>query len=67
MSITNVVLSAIASFVAAIFIVAIVLASMKTWTERGMNEKSAIHRTTLIIAVIFFIYALAQTGVLWKR
>ena len=66
MSIANIALSAIASFVAAIFIVAIVLASMQTWTERGMTEKSAMHRTTLIVSAIFFVYALLQAGVLWK-
>lgn len=67
MSIPNFILAAIGSFVAAFFIDAIVLASMKTWTERGMTEKKAMIRTDLIVAVIFFLYFLAEHGVLWKR
>jgi len=67
MSIPNLILAAIGSFVAAIFVTAAVLGSMKTWTERGMTEKQAMIRTDLIVAVIFFLYFLAENGLLWKR
>jgi uncharacterized membrane protein YphA (DoxX/SURF4 family) len=67
MSIPNLILAAFGSFVAAIFVTAAVLGSMKTWTERGMTEKQAMTRTDLIVAAIFFLYVLAEHGVLWKR
>ena len=67
MSIPNFILAAFGSFVAAIFVTAAVLGSMKTWTERGMTEKQAMTRTDLIVAVIFFLYFLAENGFLWKR
>ena len=67
MSIPNLILAAFGSFVAAIFVTAAVLGSMKTWTEGGMTEKQAMIRTDLIVAVIFFLYFLAENGLLWKR
>ena len=67
MSIPNLILAAFGSIAAAFIIHAIIYASMKTWTERGMTEKQAITRTDLIVTVIFFLYFLAEHGVLWKR
>ena len=67
MSIPNLILAAFGSFVAAIFVTAAILGSMKTWTKRGMTEKQAMIRTDLIIAAIFFLYFLAEHGILWKR
>ena len=67
MSIPNLILAAVGSLVAAIFVTAAILGSMKTWTERGMTETQAFMRTNLIVAVIFFLYFLAEHGVLWTR
>ena len=67
MSIPNLILAAIGSIAAAFIIHAIIYASMKPWTERGMTEKQAMIRTDLIVAVIFFLYFLAENGFLWKR
>jgi len=67
MSVPNLILAVVGCLFAAFVIHAIIYASMKTWTERGMTEKQAIARTDLIVAIIFFLYFLAEHGILWKR